>query len=116
MAKVADNALLTFSEWKIRDIGSFLIFKLKNGKIEVDRIGEKNATWEEFTSSLKDDEPCWVWIFSYFFLINFYFFRQLIISLTRIMKMLLETKQYFYSGFQAEHQLKIKCSMLFGQM
>lgn len=60
MAKVADSAILTFNEWKIRDLGSFLIFRLKNGQIEVERIGEKNASWEDFTSSLKEDEPCWV--------------------------------------------------------
>lgn len=60
MAKVADSAVVSFSEWKIRDVGAYLIFKLKNDQIVVEKTGEKGATWEDFVNSLKDDEACWV--------------------------------------------------------
>jgi len=59
MATVSDIALNTFNEWKIRDQGKYLIFGLKAGEIVVDKIGDKNSTWEQFLEELQEDKPCW---------------------------------------------------------
>jgi hypothetical protein len=59
---IETESLHAFSDWKLRrtDEG-YLMFNLRNGKIQITKKGPK-VSWNEFCDELPKNEACWVTI------------------------------------------------------
>ncbi len=70
MAQVSDQSVTLFQEWKMRDVGSYLLLQLENKEINVTKTGGQDLSWqsfveEEFARSMKNT-PCYaVYHFNY---------------------------------------------------
>eukprot|EP01119_Soliformovum_irregulare_P003534 TRINITY_DN1417_c1_g1_i1.p1 TRINITY_DN1417_c1_g1~~TRINITY_DN1417_c1_g1_i1.p1 ORF type:complete len:135 (-),score=37.52 TRINITY_DN1417_c1_g1_i1:14-418(-) len=60
MATVSAEAIRNYSEWNMNKLSAgYLIFHLKGGQIELTKMGDEGASWEELTSQFEADQPCW---------------------------------------------------------
>lgn len=60
MASVTSEGQQAFQDYKLKGVGSYLIYQLTgNGQIEVTSKGSEPTEWEAFVGVLPTDKACW---------------------------------------------------------